>query len=152
MRKVVRSVRRVVRHVHKGIRKGFRVIKKIAKKVYHWARKAYNRVKRHVTRFFRKLKSARKAFEWVKRAFKTGLKIVKYIFKHGLGGIINIRRLWFDVSLDRASLGKFAGGIHLQFFGRYQLKLNISFNLRHIARLAKNLFKKVVRRIKRIFG
>jgi len=152
VRHVHKGVRRVVRHVHKGVRKGFHYLKKKAKQLYNWAKKAYNKAKRHVTRYLHKLRNAKKAFDKVKKAFKTGLRILKYIFKHGLGGIVNIRRLWFDVSLDRASLGKFAGGIDVHFFGRYKLKIRISFNLRHIARLAKNLFKKIFRRIKRIFG
>ena len=88
----------------------------------------------------------------MKNAFKSGLKVLDYILKHGIGGIINIRRLWFDVSLGSASLGKFAGGIDLQFFGKYNLNLSVSFDLHKIAELAKHLFRKVLSKIKGIFG
>jgi len=56
----------------------------LAKKAYNLAKKAYNKVKIHVTLFFpRKLQNVRRAFDWVKRAFKTGLRILKYMILEG---------------------------------------------------------------------
>ena len=127
-------------------------MKNKAKKLYSWAKKAYYKAKGVSNRFSKKLKEARKALLQVKKAFKIGLKVFNFIRRHGIGGIINIRRLWFEVSLESASHGRFAGGINIQFFGRNNLNLSISFNLRQITDLAKQLFRKVLSNIKRIFG
>ncbi len=152
LRRGGRFVRRTIRKGARFVRKGINWVKRKAKRLYNWAKGAYNRAKKAFRRIANKLKNARKALSRIKNVFKAGLKVFNHIRRHGLGGIINIRRLWFDVSLGSASLGKFAGGIDLQFFGRFNLKLRISFNLRRIASLAKSLFRKMVRRIKRIFG
>lgn len=149
---VTKSVSRAGKYVAKGVTKGVNYVAKKAKELYNWAKKAYNKAKSTLTRYARKLKDAKNALAKVKSAFKTGLKVLDYIIKHGLRGIISIRKLWFDVSLGSASLGRFAGGINLRFFGRYNLNLHISFDLRKIAQLAKQLFRNVLRKIKSIFG
>ena len=143
--KLVGNIRRGARHVG-------RTVKKKVKKLHSWAKKEFYKAKHIFDRYSKKLKEARKAHLQVKKTFKIGLKVFNYIRRHGIRGIINIRRLWFDVSLESASLGRFAGGINMQFFGRYNLNLRISFNLRKITDLAQQLFRKVLSNIKRIFG
>ena len=144
--------RNPVKHVVRTVKKGYNYVAEKAKKLYSLAKGAYNRAKNTLTRYAKKLGDARHIFDRVKNAFKSGLKVVNYIRKHGIGGIINVQRLWFDVGLESASLGHFAGGIKLKFFGRYHLDLSVSFDLRKIANLAKQLFRKVLSNIKRIFG
>jgi len=114
------------------------------------AQKAYDAAKDELDRVNNLLDKAEKEFDDVKKTFQSGIEIFQYIAKFGSGGIVSITSISFDVSLQSASGGNFEGGINLQFLGEHNLSLKVSFNLRDISSLARNIFKKITAEIKNI--
>ncbi len=118
----------------------------------NWAKHSYNKAKRVLNRATNKMNHARNHFHHVQRVFKTGLRLLNYIRRHGLGGIINIHRLRFSGSLKSARRGHFAGEINLRFLRRRNMHFRISFNLYRINSLAKGVFNYLKNRLHQIFG
>jgi len=116
------------------------------------AQKKMNAAKNALTKSMSNLKDAKNKLKQVLNHFKFGLKIFDFLKKFGSGGIMSIRKLYFDVSLGTASGGNFAGGIDIQFMGNYNVKAGVNFNLRHITKFAKKIFQLLMRKLKKIFG
>ena len=83
------------------------------------------------------------ALEVVKKLYKLGIEATLLILKFGLGGIIDIRELYFKVGLGGAALGEFEGAIKISFFGRPPVKLEFYINLRDIGKMVKQLLARI---------
>ena len=83
------------------------------------------------------------ALEVVKRLYKLGIEATLLILKFGLGGIIDIRELYFKVGLGGAAVGEFEGAIKISFFGRPPVRLEFYINLRDIGKMVKQLLTRI---------
>ena len=89
------------------------------------------------------------ALEVVKRLYKIGIEAAILILKFGLGGIIEIRELYFNVGLGGAVSGEFSGRIKISFFGQPPVTLGFYINLRDIGKMIKQLMIQIFSRRKK---
>ena len=90
------------------------------------------------------------ALEVVKQLYKIGIEAAILILKFGLGGIIDIRELYFNVGLGGAATGEFSGRIQISFFGQPPIKLGFYINLRDIGKMVKQLITQIFSRRKKL--
>lgn len=79
------------------------------------------------------------ALEGVEAAFAAGLKAAEFIAKLGLNGLISIREISFDTSLDAASGGSFSGSIRAVFLGAAEVTVSLHVNLYDISAMVKEI-------------
>ena len=83
------------------------------------------------------------ALEVVKRLYKLGIEATLLILKFGLGGIIDIRELYFNVGLGGAASGEFSNYIKISFFGKPPVKLGFYINLNDIGKMVGQLLTRI---------
>ena len=83
------------------------------------------------------------ALEVVKQLYKIGIEATLLILKFGLGGIIDIRELYFNADLGRAAGGEFGGLVKISFFGKPPVKLGFYINLHDIGKMVKQLLTRI---------
>ena len=147
-RAVQRAARRAAEAARRKLLEAKRKLQEALKKVM----KQFNDAKNTLNRFKNKLNVAKDLLKRVLNKFKVGLKIFDYLKKLGSGGIMSIRKLYFDVSLGTASGGSFAGGIDIRFMGQYNVKAGVNFNLHQITKFAKKIFQLLMQKLKKVFG
>ena len=82
---------------------------------------------------------AQAAVDGVKAAYAAGLKAAEFIAKLGINGLISIREISFDVSLDAASGGSFSGSVRAVFAGAAEVTISFDINLYDITSMVKQL-------------
>ena len=88
--------------------------------------------------------------EGVKRAYQAGTKALSAVAKFGLGGVFDIRKVSFDVTvaLSTAATGHFRASIVVSIFRKLkQFSLNI--NLRDILSFVKKIGERVIQGLKK---
>lgn len=86
-----------------------------------------------------------RALQTVKRLYRLGVQAFTAIVNFGLGGIINIREVSFNVALGAAMDGKFTARIRISFFGRPPVNVHSYINLKNIGAMVKNLVSRAIR-------
>ena len=92
------------------------------------------------------------AMEATKHTYRVGTEAVNVIASVGLGGVINIKGLEFDVYLSAAATGSFSGSITASFAGQQDVTVSLNLNLYDIPSMAKKLGEHVVEGISDFIG
>lgn len=87
--------------------------------------------------------AAQHTLDGIKIAFAAGLKAAEFIAKLGLNGLISIREISFDVSLDAAAGGAFSGSVRAVFAGNAEVTVSLNINLYDITSMVKQLVKHI---------
>lgn len=82
---------------------------------------------------------AQKGLDGIEAAYAAGLKAADFIARIGLNGLISIRQISFDVSLDAAAGGSFSGSIKAVFAGSAEVTVSLKINLYDIISMVKQL-------------
>ena len=86
---------------------------------------------------------AQAAVDEIEAAYAAGLKAAEFIAKLGINGLISIREISFDVSLDAASGGAFSGSVRAVFVGAAEVTLSFNINLYDITSMVKQLVDEI---------
>lgn len=89
--------------------------------------------------------------EGVKQTFHTGLEAANVIASVGLGGVINIEKLEFDVLLSAAATGYFSGSVTASFGGQPSTTVSINVDLYDVTAMARQLADHVVSGLSTLF-
>jgi hypothetical protein len=92
------------------------------------------------------LNSANAILASTKKAYKAGSDAAAAIARMGLGGLINIEKIEFDVEIAMASTGRFSGTIKASFLKKSQ-SFNFHLRLKSISSMAKDLAEKAFKGI-----
>jgi len=154
-----RAAERAAEEARRAAQRAAEEARRVAERVARAAKEALNaalsefkKAKNKLKRFKTQLKNAKNTLNRVFHKLKSGLKIFDFLKNIGSGEIISIRKLYFDVSLGTASGGHFAGGIKLVLMQDYKVKTGVKFNIHHIPKLAQQVFRKCVQKLKNVFG
>ena len=82
-------------------------------------------------------------FEMVKKAYRVGIEATKQIARFGLGGIVSLKEITFDVSLSEAAHGNFACSVKGILSGK-MVKVTIKANRLSITRIARQIADHVI--------
>lgn len=82
---------------------------------------------------------AQRVLDGIEAAYAAGLKAAEFIAKLGLNGLISIREISFDASLDAASGGAFSGSVRAVFVGAAEVTISFNINLYDITSMVKQL-------------
>ena len=77
--------------------------------------------------------------EAAKVAVKIGAEAAKFIVNLGLGGIINIKKIEFDVKIGLVTEGHFKGAIVVSFLGKHDVELKFELRLKSVKDMALDL-------------
>ena len=77
--------------------------------------------------------------EAAKIAVKIGAEAAKFIVNLGLGGIINIKKIEFDVKIGLVTAGHFKGAIVVSFLGKHDVELKFELRLKSVKDMALDL-------------
>ncbi len=88
----------------------------------------------------------------VNKINKFGIKAAKWITKFSSVGLINIRRIYFDLSLRLVKGGHFAAKIDVTFFKSKTVNAKINLNIKCIWCMAKEIAKRMGRGIVKLLG
>ena len=83
--------------------------------------------------------AAEVTLEGVETTFAAGLDAAAAIASYGLNGLVRIREISFDVSLDAAAGGAFSGSVRAEFAGSAEVTISLSIDLRDITSMARQL-------------
>ena len=84
------------------------------------------------------------ALNVVRKLYRVGIQALTTIVRVGLGGLINIREIYFRVSLGAASHGSFSGRIRVSFLGRSPVTIGLHINVRNPWTMVKQLASRVI--------
>ena len=90
------------------------------------------------------LNVANAVLEGVKRAYRAGIQALSAIVRVGLGGLIDIREIYFSVSLNAANGGSFHCQVKVSFLGRYPVTLGLHINIGNLWSMVKQLASYVI--------
>ena len=90
------------------------------------------------------------ALEAVKQTYRVGVEAANQIARFGLGGIVNLKEITFDVSLGEAAGGSFRGSVRGCLAGN-NVRLNIHINLHDVIAIARQIADHVIGGLSRIF-
>ena len=79
----------------------------------------------------------------IEAAFAAGLKAAEFVASVGLNGLISIREISFDVSLDVASGGSFSGSVRAVFGGAAEVTISFNINVYDITSMVKQLVDEI---------
>ena len=82
-----------------------------------------------------------------KAAYKAGSDAASAIARLGLGGLINIEKIEFDVEIAVASKGQFSGTIKATFLKKNSQSFGFNLRLKSISSMAKDLAEKIFKGI-----
>ena len=82
---------------------------------------------------------AQAALDGIEAAYAAGLKAAEFIAKLGLNGLISIREISFDISLDAAAGGAFSGSVRAVFAGAAEVTISFNINLYDITSMVTQL-------------
>ncbi len=85
-------------------------------------------------------------------AYRFAVKAATWIIKFALTGLINIHRIYFDLSLGLVRNGYFTAGIDVTFFRTWRVDAKIHFNIRCILCIAKEFGKRMGKGISGLIG
>ena len=85
------------------------------------------------------LTAAEATLSGVQAAQAVGFQAFNDIARFGLNGLISIREIRFDVSLDAAAGGSFSGSVRAVFLGAAETTVNVNVNLYDITSTAREL-------------
>ena len=86
---------------------------------------------------------AQKALDGIEKIYAAGLKAADFIARLGLNGLISIRQISFDISLDAAAGGSFSGSIRAVFVGSAEVTVSLNINLYDIISMVKQLVDRI---------
>ena len=86
---------------------------------------------------------AQTALDGIKAAYAAGLKAAEFIARLGLNGLISIREISFDVSLDVAAGGAFSGSVRAVFAGAAEVTISFNINLYDITSMVTQLVNRI---------
>ena len=86
---------------------------------------------------------AQTALDGIKAAYAAGLKAAEFIARLGLNGLISIREISFDVSLDVAAGGSFSGSVRAVFAGAAEVTISFNINLYDITSMVTQLVNRI---------
>ena len=89
------------------------------------------------------MSGAQAALDGVEAAYAAGLKAAEFVAKLGLNGLISIREISFDVSLDVASGGSFSGSVRAVFGGAAEVTISFNINVYDITSMVKQLVNEI---------
>ena len=90
------------------------------------------------------------ALEVVKQTYRVGAEAANQIARLGLGGIVNLKEIGFDVSLSAAAGGSFAGSVRGCLVGN-NVELNININLHDVTAIARQIADHVIDGLSSVF-
>ena len=134
-----------------GLRRGLEAAIRVAERVVHGARSSLH-VAHHFLRLAqhavngakRTLDAANAVLEGVRRAYRAGIQALTAIVRVGLGGLIQIREIYFSVSLRDANRGQFHCRVRVSFLGMHQVTLGMHINIRNPLGMAKQLASRII--------
>ncbi len=85
------------------------------------------------------LTAAKNILEGVKETMKVGASAATAIARFALGGLINIRKITFDVKIDVVKSGHFRGSIEVSFLKQPFKRLSFDLRLNSLVEMAKDL-------------
>ena len=86
---------------------------------------------------------AQAAVDGIEAAYAAGLKAAEFIANLGLNGLISIRQISFDISLDAAFSGSFSGSVKAVFLGAAEVTISFDINLYDITSMVKQLVDQI---------
>ena len=90
------------------------------------------------------------ALEAVKQTYRVGVEAGNQIARFGLGGVVNLKEITFDVSLSAAAGGSFGGSVRGCLAGN-NVQLNININLHDVVAIARQIADHVISGLSSIF-
>ena len=87
--------------------------------------------------------AAQGVLDGIEAAYAAGLKAAEFIAKLGINGLISIREISFDVSLDAAAGGSFSGSVRAVFVGAAEVTISFNINLYDITSMVKQLVDEI---------
>ena len=85
------------------------------------------------------LKVAKGTLSAAQATYKAGSDAASAIARLGLGGLIDIRMIEFDVEISVASGGRFSGRMEVSFLGKGHQRFSFDLRLKNIDAMAKDL-------------
>lgn len=134
--KAVRAIAYVALELAKKIVDGSRWTVQLAKHVLEGVKKVVD--KSRAT-----LEVAKGALVVVQHTVRYGLEAAKWIVRLGLGGLINIRKIEFEVKIGLVSSGHFRGSIEISLLGRHYYTTGFNLHLNSIEEMVQDLVKLV---------
>lgn len=89
------------------------------------------------------LEAATGVLEGIKATVKAGATAASAITRLGLGGLIDIRKLEFNVQIALVGSGQFKGTIYARLLGGSVQRMFLTFRLKNVPKMASDLAEKV---------
>ena len=86
---------------------------------------------------------AQGVLDGIEATYAAGLKAADFIARLGLNGLISIREISFDVSLDVAAGGAFSGSVRAVFAGAAEVTISFNINLYDITSMVTQLVNRI---------
>ena len=90
------------------------------------------------------LNVANAVLEGVKRAYRAGIQAISAIVRVGLGGLVQVREIYFSTSLRDANQGRFHCRVRVSFLGRHPVTLGMHIDIRNPWGMAKQLASRII--------
>ena len=82
---------------------------------------------------------AKGVLEGVKQTVRAGAEAAKFVVRLGLGGIINIKKIEFDVKIGLVESGHFSGTIVVSFLRKTDVTLSFTLQFESVENMASDL-------------
>ncbi len=90
------------------------------------------------------------ALEAIEQTYRVGVEAANQIARFGLGGVVNLKEIRFDVSLRVAAGGSFAGTVRGCLVGN-NVQLDINVNLHDVTAIARQVADHVIDGLSSVF-
>ena len=90
------------------------------------------------------------ALEVVKQTYSVGVEAINKIAEFGLGEIVNIKGITFDVSLSAAATGSFSVSVSARLAGN-DVNLSLSINLHDVIGIARDIADRAIDGLSSVF-
>ncbi len=84
--------------------------------------------------------------------YRFAIKAATWIIKFALTGLINIHRIYFDMSLGLTRGGHFEAGIDVTFFRKLRVNAKVNINIKCILCIAIEVVKRMGKGISKLLG
>ncbi|XP_077868427.1 uncharacterized protein LOC144359092, partial [Saccoglossus kowalevskii] len=88
--------------------------------------------------------TAKYALELVKLAVAAGIEVFNFIVRHGLGSVVDIQRIWFEVEVSTVDVFVFEVGIEVDLFRIGMRTVKVVINFRNLAESIWNVAVSVI--------
>ena len=90
------------------------------------------------------------ALEVVRQTYRVGVEAGNQIARFGLGGVVNLKEITFDVLLSAAAEGSFGGSVRGCLAGN-NVQLDININLHDVVAIARQIADHVISGLSSVF-